>query len=405
MGRRSGDEIKGELVAAVRRCLRATPANQLTVRQIADEAGLQHSLITRYFGSRDALIDTAYFEILVEWAVAVDAAEPDDALRVTLQHLFDHPHDLTGVVGARTQRAERGGRGKFPIADRLERHAREAFVGVEISRIDIAIAVATIVSWAMSERVYLTTAELNRPQLLPAARDRVVATLSDVVGQRLAEPHIRRPSTSTESPKSPAGPAVEVAHRRRRADVNRRRLMAATRRLLFTNPAHALTVRQIAAEASLRHSQITRYFGSKDELVRQVSAAVVADWITAVRDARPENALEAAFGYAADNPDVLRVYDAGRTGDDGSESMLLGAIAERTQLLTGEPIDAHPIGIGLAVIGGWIGGEERLILMSHLDPDRGDDVALARARVRRVLGHLQAAALRQIRLQPSDLIH
>ena len=98
--RRSAPEIREQLLAATRELLFSVPAHELTVRAIGEEAGLQPSLINRYFGGRDALVNAAAATILLEFAAAIDEADPGDAAQVAADYLVEKPIDLAALNSA-----------------------------------------------------------------------------------------------------------------------------------------------------------------------------------------------------------------------------------------------------------------------------------------------------------------
>lgn len=57
---RGRDDVRTSLVAATLRLLDRVPPNQLTIRAIAAEAGVNHGLVHRHFGSKGALFGAAH---------------------------------------------------------------------------------------------------------------------------------------------------------------------------------------------------------------------------------------------------------------------------------------------------------------------------------------------------------
>lgn len=72
---RKADTVRGDLLHATLGLLSERPARDLTVREIAARAGVQHSLITRHFGSKDALIAEAVGLVASQYAHEVASAE------------------------------------------------------------------------------------------------------------------------------------------------------------------------------------------------------------------------------------------------------------------------------------------------------------------------------------------
>ena len=54
-----GNDVREKLVAAASELLADRPASAISVREIADHAGLHHSLIHRHFGGKAQLVAAA----------------------------------------------------------------------------------------------------------------------------------------------------------------------------------------------------------------------------------------------------------------------------------------------------------------------------------------------------------
>ncbi len=89
---RKADAVRADLIRATRELLAEQPARTVTVRAIAERAHVQHSLITRHFGSKTALMAIAVGEVADDYAEAVAAAD-DVATSYTeaLRHLRRTP--------------------------------------------------------------------------------------------------------------------------------------------------------------------------------------------------------------------------------------------------------------------------------------------------------------------------
>lgn len=72
---RKADAVRADLIRATRELLAERTARTITVRAIAERADVQHSLITRHFGSKQALLAAAVGEVAGEYADAVATAD------------------------------------------------------------------------------------------------------------------------------------------------------------------------------------------------------------------------------------------------------------------------------------------------------------------------------------------
>ena len=163
-GRRSAPEIRELLLAATRRLLVAAPAHELTVRAIGEEAGLQPSLINRYFDGRDALVTAAAASILDEFAAAIEAADPPDAAHVAAAYLIDNPIDLAALSSA----FRVGSNPSYPtqvpaLAALHEKLQHAAQPGPD--RAQVAIALSLVVGWVTMRVRFQPFTELDAAAL------------------------------------------------------------------------------------------------------------------------------------------------------------------------------------------------------------------------------------------------
>jgi AcrR family transcriptional regulator len=80
---RNRERTEAALLAAARRLVETQPYESIRVRQIADEVGCNHGLITMYFGTKQDLFTRVLHDLVDEIAIAVsEVANP----RVLLDH-------------------------------------------------------------------------------------------------------------------------------------------------------------------------------------------------------------------------------------------------------------------------------------------------------------------------------
>lgn len=101
-------DLATAVLTAARRLLQTTPAEQLSVRELAREAGVSHAAPYRHFGSRDgflaALAAHCFEEFLGVQQAAFDAAGPGDRLLAVgeayVRFGIAHPHAFALVYNA-----------------------------------------------------------------------------------------------------------------------------------------------------------------------------------------------------------------------------------------------------------------------------------------------------------------
>ena len=76
--RRSADESRQALVAAALALFRERPPDRVGVREIAAAAGVNHGLVHRLFGGKDALVTAVLREVFRETGLAISEGLDDD---------------------------------------------------------------------------------------------------------------------------------------------------------------------------------------------------------------------------------------------------------------------------------------------------------------------------------------
>ncbi len=154
----------------------------ITVRMIAERAGLGHALITRYYGSRGRLLTIAVSVTLVE--LAADVAGASD-MHAAIRRTFDRvlgSRELTAainVVALETEEVEE--REGFPVVEALTAHLEAAGAPPIVARRTAATLTMMIFAWAGAEPRWLrmggyaddaTTGRYEFLQILLALADR-----------------------------------------------------------------------------------------------------------------------------------------------------------------------------------------------------------------------------------------
>lgn len=112
----TADETQAALIDALLRLIRARSLSELSVREIAREAGVNHGMVHRHFGSRDNLIRAATSRVAQEIhegypdGTSATAAtfrylrERPELVRVLAQACLDHQTDLLEAASPRPER-------------------------------------------------------------------------------------------------------------------------------------------------------------------------------------------------------------------------------------------------------------------------------------------------------------
>jgi AcrR family transcriptional regulator len=168
------------LFEAARELLAEKPAAELTVREIAARAGVQHTLIGRHFGGRDALLALVVAEALARFAAAVDAAgDLAAALRVGLEQ-FSTNRALASGMAVFVVGHDVGELARYPLADAYEGQLLRAGMGPGQARDTAVMVIALMSGWVVGQRFFLGMAgRRDDPQVGREMVERAVWALVD----------------------------------------------------------------------------------------------------------------------------------------------------------------------------------------------------------------------------------
>jgi len=131
--------------------------NTITVRMIAERAGVGHTLITRYYGSRGRLLTIAIGITLMELAHQI-AAAPDvhAAVRSTFHQVLQSRELTSAINVASLDSVEQTD--DFPVSDAFATQLSSAGATPERARERAATLTLMIFAWAAAEPRWLAMA-------------------------------------------------------------------------------------------------------------------------------------------------------------------------------------------------------------------------------------------------------
>lgn len=160
---RKADQVRADLLAATVALLSDRLPDQVTVRQIAERAGVQHSMITRHFGSKAALVAEAVGSVAGGYAAAVQHADgPAAGFVAGLRHLRSLP--VSGLVLAAPS-ADRAGDDEAERFPGFAAHVRQLLDAGEpddeATRVLAGLAVSMVIAWSAMRATMLEAAGLD----------------------------------------------------------------------------------------------------------------------------------------------------------------------------------------------------------------------------------------------------
>jgi AcrR family transcriptional regulator len=146
-----GGPARDRLLVAARELLTEVPLDAITVRAIAARAGVGHSLITRYYGSRAGLLAAAIADALT--TIADEIACADDihaAVRLAFARVQENPELTSAINVTTTQTDTLQQRRGFPVVEAFTAHLQAAGVPAEHARERAATITMMVFIWAGS---------------------------------------------------------------------------------------------------------------------------------------------------------------------------------------------------------------------------------------------------------------
>lgn len=180
---RKADAVRADLLAATVELLSQRPARDVTVREIAERAGVQHSMITRHFGSKRALVAQAVAQVSAGYATAVAAAaDPPDGYVLALRHLRSAPASGLVLTASDDRRAGDGAEERFPgLAVHLQ-HLLGAGADDDLeTRVLAGLLISTVIAWGVGRDTVMDAMGIPRDRT-----DEVDRIAEELVGRLVA---------------------------------------------------------------------------------------------------------------------------------------------------------------------------------------------------------------------------
>jgi AcrR family transcriptional regulator len=234
----------------------------VSLRDIAQRAGVTHPLIVQYFGSKDGLVE------------CVGARLVDHLGGVLDEHRTCDAESIAAWLGSArktpsmTKLLVRTGLGDFTPAGfpawlrRLGNCAPPGGAGDWRAQICRYAAASLVLGWLTFDRFMITAVRLGN--VSEAKRDRAVAglaahllALSDAQEPPLAPRRARRPRDRG------------MIDQQRSTPSSRDKLLASAVELIAARGPAAVSIRDVANHAGLNHGLLHRHFGSKDALIAE----------------------------------------------------------------------------------------------------------------------------------------
>ncbi|MEM9517300.1 MAG: helix-turn-helix domain-containing protein [Actinomycetota bacterium] len=183
---RKRDDVRAAILQAAEDLLATRSPSEVSLREIAGRADVQHSLITRHFGTKDDLVAAVVQRTLTAHDEALAGTESaSDAFAAAVEHIAAHPASYQAVARAVID-PERRTADDLPSAGFEMIRERLASDGHLPDGIDVAVMAVAVMAfaagWGFLEDRWLATAGLGDADRA-AAREQVTLLL-----QRMLRP-------------------------------------------------------------------------------------------------------------------------------------------------------------------------------------------------------------------------
>ena len=260
---RGREAVRAKLMHAASALLADAPPTEVTSKQIADRAGVNHGQIHHYFGSKDDLVAATIQDDNA--AYHRDRLADGERFPLPIETEVRSPAWRTLAYLAASGVWRQPPFDPSPIVNALaERRAQDT--GLEPSdphvMADVAATMAIQRGWWIFQDIIETSLGAFDPDIPTIRRqvaERSLRLIDDTLplGQPLEETNI-----------APIGAPLGDTTPRGRDEV-RHSLMSAAYELLAERPPAQVTTKEIASLAGVNHGQVHHYFESKEHLIAQ----------------------------------------------------------------------------------------------------------------------------------------
>lgn len=191
---RKGEVVREEILQAAEELLAERMPSEVSVRDVAERAGVQHSVVHRHFATKDRLLTEVVKRTAASYADAIaDGDDPARGFVAGMAYMADHPGNFTALARAVASADVRDGIDRFPgFAAHMRRldpdgvHTgplTETGADGAVDPRSLAAALMALTSgWAMLEDWWLASGGID-PADRDAARAQVVTIIEQIVEQ------------------------------------------------------------------------------------------------------------------------------------------------------------------------------------------------------------------------------
>lgn len=259
---RGPEAVRARLMASYRELVRERPHTDVSLKEIAGRAGVNHGQVHHYFGSKDGLASAA----MVDGALRLRDEYFGGEHRFPLPMQAEERPDEWRAIAylAATGAWQRPPYEPSPLFGAMVR-SRAADASEPTDSVDVLAEVSAVYAlqrgWWTFRDVFEASLEefdLDRPALYRELAER---------SMRLVNRSLPTEVDVVALPTARNEPPPQAAPSGRGPEAVKARLLDAVAALLADRAPTEVTAKEIAADAGVNHGQIHHYFGSKEALI------------------------------------------------------------------------------------------------------------------------------------------
>ncbi|MFD5425953.1 TetR/AcrR family transcriptional regulator [Streptomyces sp. NPDC127084] len=179
---RKKHEVREQILVAAEELFARRLPSEVSIRDIAEHAGLQHSLVHRHFAGKDRLIEEVVRRTVERYAAVVaETDDPAEGFVRGMRHMADHRASLVALMDVLMDPADP--RAEISMSPGFEMH-RKQFSGPEHTGDDLRLLIVALMAftsgWAFLEGQWMAAGGFG-PDELDSVRAGVAGIITRII--------------------------------------------------------------------------------------------------------------------------------------------------------------------------------------------------------------------------------
>jgi len=176
-------EVREQILQTAEQVFATRAPSEVTIREIADAGGFQHSLVHRHFETKENLVAEVVQRALTDYVAAVSPYDdPADAIAAGMAYMADHPASFHAMASALLDERRDAVDDLFPG---FEVHRRQLDGSRRAGAVDLDVLTVALMAfaagWAFMERRWLVAGGFDDDE-----RERVRSEVAGILARVVA---------------------------------------------------------------------------------------------------------------------------------------------------------------------------------------------------------------------------